>query len=173
MATTTKAVASSTTPQAQPGYTVPAVSTTLSLPYYEVNLFTNYAKITDLSTKAVMSNLSAPTDLPMEISFTRSGIKQVDVPFTNYYPARVTQGVDFGSHSSALFRVTSEDGRIRTDYPIKCEIKVQVPVSGNISEADITTFLAMAFSSWFKQEGGKLVSRIPDLMRGGLVPNQN
>lgn len=136
-----------------------------------LNLASDYGKTTNVATKCALNNVTSPTDQPEIIEITGSKIKSIELPQSNLYPPRVTDGISYGIRVAELASVTSQsDARYRVDLPIEVRVDVKHSNNGAITAQMVEEVLVRAFSAFYKTDGS---SRIGELMRGALAPDED
>lgn len=131
----------------------------------------NYAKITDEPTEAVLTNKTCSLDQGELITYRCREIPQVGSKLSVLYPARVLNGVEYGIRVDELLRTTDANNQIVCDEPIVATLTIKNPKSSNITDAVITEVISRLLGAAYDETAKAY--RWGDLMRSALVPAED
>lgn len=130
----------------------------------------NYAKITDEPTVAVMSNKTTPLDQGELLTYRCNDVDHVSTSQSIQNPAPVRNGVQYVVKLEEILRTTTDDGTIVCDEPVVAYLTIRHQKSGNITSALVEQIVKRLLGACYYENG---TARFDDLMRSALVPTAN
>lgn len=148
------------------GYTNTAANSAAKLTITDLKMVTNYARIEDEPTVAVLSNVTCPIDQGELITYRCNDVDHVSTSQKIRNPAKVQDGVQYVVKVEDIIRTTSDNGDV-VDEPIVAYLTLRHPRSSNITDALVNTTFNRLIGACYKSDGA---TRFHDLMRSALMP---
>lgn len=134
---------------------------------FDLKPVTNYAKITDEPTIAVLSNKTAALDQGELLTYRANELSKVSTSQTLQHPLPIRNGVQYVIKVEEILRTVDAAGVIIGDEPIVAYVTIRHQKSGNISTALVDEVFKRAVGACYKTDG---TTRFTDLMRSALIP---
>lgn len=131
---------------------------------------TEFAKIEDEPTVAVLSNRTTPLDQGELLTFRCNPVDKVSTSQVIQHPSAVTSGVQYVVKLEDILRTTNSQGDIVCDEPIVMYLTVRHQRSSNISTEIVDTMFQRLIGACYHSDG---TTRFDELMRSALVPTKD
>lgn len=132
-----------------------------------LQLVTNYAKVTDEPTMAVLSNKTASMEQPELITYKSRRQNKLDTNVKPINPAPVSSGVVYSARIDCICRVDDGAGHI-VDEPCAAWINIAHPASNTWTNARVASVVARLIGALQGSDGASW--RFEDLMKSALIP---
>lgn len=128
----------------------------------------NYGKVLDSAEEVRVNNKTCALDQSEMISYRCRDLNTVNGLVKPVYPARVTNGIEFGVRVDELLRTVDANGIALCDEPIVATLSFKTPKSSHITDAVVTQVFERLLGACYDQTGKKYIWN--DLMRSVLDP---
>lgn len=130
---------------------------------------TNYARIEDEPTVAVLSNTTCPIDQAELLTYRCNEVDHVSTAQKIRNPAKVQDGVQYVVKLEDVIRTTLPNGDI-VDEPIVSYVTIRHPRSSNITHEVVDAVFERLIGACVRSDGS---TRFDDLMRSALMPTKD
>jgi hypothetical protein len=134
----------------------------------DMDMVTNYAKVADEPTYAVLSNKTSALDQAERVTYRCNDIKKVSSSLKNINPPKVAGGVQYSTKIETFLRTVDGDGNIIVDEPVNITLTLRHPKSAHFSNSIDATLVKRLLGTLVKSDG---TYRFEDMMRSALVPS--
>lgn len=149
-------------------------------PTVALGMVTNYAKVVDEPTVAVLANKTASLEQPEQITYRSERVKSVPVQFPVRNPGPVPDGVKYSVKLETIDRHSA--GTDTIDEPIVATLIIKHPATNTWSNAAVAAVVRRLLSACLKDQttsgsAAPVVDatdwRFEDLMKSALVPTSD
>lgn len=151
------------------GFTNTTENASTTLKIRDLKPVTNYARIEDEPTVAVLSNTTCPIDQCELLTYRCNDVERVSTAQKVRNPAKVTDGVQYVVKLEDIIRTQLSNGDV-VDEPIVAYITIRHPRSGNITKAIVDNMFERLIGACCRTDG---TTRFDDLMRSALMPTKD
>lgn len=148
------------------GYTNTDKNSNVTISVPNLKPVTNYARIEDEPTVAVVSNVTCPIDQGELLTYRCNEVDHVSTSQKVRNPAKVQDGIQYVVKLEDIFRTSLATGDI-VDEPVVAYITIRHPRSSNITKDIVDSMFARLIGACYKADG---TTRFNDLMRSALMP---